>query len=308
MIKDSIEITVLTTSDGADIIADTLTDITGEGVSVSDKNDVLEVLSSKTNWDYVEGGVLTDTDTVTVKGFAPIKERERVAEELSERLNYFKNNDFGIDFGALEVNFAEISTENWNETWRKFYKTIELDRIAVVPDWIEYDGDKEVVKLEPGMAFGTGEHASTRLCLSVLEKLDLDGTKVIDVGTGSGILGIASAKLGAKSVYMTDIDPKAVEVCKENLIKNGVEDKCVAEVADLADNLDYDIVIANLTADILLRLLERLSKAVKKGTKLVMSGIIAERLDEVIQGYEGAGFKLVECKAEDDWRALYMEY
>lgn len=308
MINDSIEITVLTTSEGADIVADTLTDVTGEGVCVTDKKDVLEVLSAKTNWDYVEGGVLRETDEVEVKGFAKIADKESVLCELDQRLSYLKSEDFGIDFGSLTRTCREVCTENWNEEWRKFYKTIELDKVAVVPDWIEYEGDKAVVRLEPGMAFGTGEHASTRLCLGLLEKQDLSDKKVIDVGTGSGILGIAASKLGAKSVYMTDIDKKAVSVAKENIEKNGVACNCVVEVADLADELDYDVVIANLTADILLRLLDRLAKGVKKGAKLIASGIIAERLDEVLDAYKKAGFTLVELLSEDDWRAIYMVY
>ncbi|MBQ2714571.1 MAG: 50S ribosomal protein L11 methyltransferase [Clostridia bacterium] len=308
MMNDSIEISVLTTSEGADLISDTLTDLTGEGVCVSDKRDVLEVLSSKTNWDYVEGGVLVDTDDVVVKGFCKIEDKEKILSQLEERIAYLKSEDFGIDYGTLEVQVKEVCTKNWNEEWRKFYKTVELKKIAIVPDWLDYDGDKAVVKLEPGMAFGTGEHASTRLCLSLLEELDLVDKKVVDVGTGSGILGIASSKLGAKSVYMTDIDQKAVEVAKENVEKNKVEHNCVVEVADLSDELDCDIVIANLTADILLRLLDRLKKAVKKGVKLVASGIIAERLDEVLSSYESAGFKTEKVLSEDDWRAVYMVF
>lgn len=308
MRNDSIEITVSTTSDGADLVADTLTEITGEGVCVSDERDVLDVLSSKTNWDYVEGNLLSGEETVKVKGFCKIEDKENVLRDLQEKLDFYKSQDFGIDFGELKVDIKEVSTENWNEEWRKFYKTIELEKIAIVPDWIDYEGDKERVKLEPGMAFGTGEHASTRLCLSLLEKLDLVDKTVIDIGTGSGILGIAASKLGAKNVYMTDIDEKAVFVARENVVKNGVESNCTVDVADLADEISQDIIIANLTADILLRLLERLSKAVKRGAKLVMSGIIAERLDEVVENYEKAGFTLKECLSSDDWRALYMVF
>ena len=154
------------------------------------------------------------------------------------------------------------------------------------------------------MAFGTGEHASTRLCLSLLEQLDLSDKKVIDVGTGSGILGIACAKLGAKSVYMTDIDPVAVSVAKENVIKNGVCNNSIVECVDLIDNIDCDILIGNLTADILLRLLNNLKGKLNSGVILVLSGIIAERLDEVIASYTGAGYTLIQTLAEDDWRAV----
>ena len=307
MKNDSLEITVSTTSVGAEIIADTLTELTGEGVCVSDEKDVVEILTSSTNWDYVENNLVKGNDIVTVKGFASLDNGDTVLSELKLRLDELKNNDYGIDFGSLVVTTREVSTTNWDEEWRKFYKTIELERIAVVPDWIDYVGDKAVVRLEPGMAFGTGEHASTRLCLGLLEKLDLQDKTVIDVGTGSGILGIAASKLGAKSVYMTDIDAKAVEVAIQNVVSNGV-DNCIVEVSDLADSITQDIVLANLTADILLRLLDRLTASIKKGAKLIVSGIIAERLDEVVTAYTGKGFRVVEILSEADWRAIQMEY
>lgn len=304
---DSLEITVSTTSVGAEIIADTLTELTGEGVCVSDEKDVVEILTSSTNWDYVENNLVNGNDIVTVKGFASLDNSDTVLGELKLRLDELKSNDYGIDFGSLVVTTRKVSTTNWDEEWRKFYKTIELERIAVVPDWIDYVGDKAVVRLEPGMAFGTGEHASTRLCLGLLEKLDLQDKTVIDVGTGSGILGIAASKLGAKSVYMTDIDAKAVEVAIQNVVSNGV-DNCIVEVSDLADSITQDIVLANLTADILLRLLDRLTASIKKGAKLIVSGIIAERLDEVVTAYTGKGFRVVEILSEADWRAIQMEY
>lgn len=307
MIKDSLEIEVSTTTVGAEIIADTLTELTGEGVCVSDQKDVIDVLSSSTNWDYVEGNLIAGDTGVSVKGFCKIEDKDEVLSNLEERLNILKEEDFGIDFGTLKISTREVSTSNWDEEWRKFYKTIELDKIAVVPDWIEYSGDKAVVRLEPGMAFGTGEHASTRLCLSLLEKIDLQGADVIDVGTGSGILGISASKLGAKSVYMTDIDEKAVEVARENVIKNGAQN-CTVEVSDLADTINQRVILANLTADILLRLLDRLTSSIKKGSTLIASGIIAERLDEVLDAYTGNGFRVVEVLQKDDWRAVMMEY
>ena len=306
MRNDSVEIEVSTTSVGAEIIADTLTALTGEGVCVTDEKDVLDVLTSSTNWDYVEDNLVQGDTGAVIKGFCKIEDKDEVLSQLRERLAELKSQDFGIDFGSLEIKTREISTTNWDEAWRKHYKTIELERIAVVPDWIEYNGDKAVVRLEPGMAFGTGEHASTRLCLGFLEKLDLTGLDVIDVGTGSGILGIAASKLGAKSVYMTDIDEKAVLVARENVVKNNAPN-CRVEVSDLADTIDQDVILANLTADILLRLLSRLTKSVKKGAKLIVSGIIAERLDEVVQGYTGAGFKVIDISSQDDWRAIMME-
>lgn len=308
MIKDSLEISVETTSEGAEIIADMLSSYTGEGVSIYDGKDVDEVLTSSTNWDYVEEGVIKRDKRVTVKGYLTIGDADGIIADIQSSIENLKKEDFGIDFGSLNITLKEVCTKNWNEEWRKFYKPIVLDKVAVVPDWIDFEEkDKEIIRLEPGMAFGTGEHASTRLCLALLEKLDVKSKKVVDVGTGSGILGIASAKLGAKSVYMTDIDEKAVSVAIENVRKNMVENICTVECSDLSDNVDCDILIGNLTADILLRLLSRLRGSLKKGVKLVLSGIIAERLEEVVSAYTNAGFTLEEELKEDDWRALKFE-
>ena len=304
MIDNCTEISIETTSIGADIIADMLSSITGEGVSIYDGRDVQEVLTSDTNWDYVDDEVVAQSETVTVKGYVS-SDADKKLEEISQKLDELKSNDFGIDFGSLNFSTKIVRVDNWNEEWRKYYKPIILQNIAVVPDWLEFDDDtKKIVKLEPGMAFGTGEHASTRLCLTLLEKLDIKGKKVIDVGTGSGILGIATAKLGAKDVYMTDIDPVAVSVAKENVIKNEVGDICLVECADLSDKIECDILIGNLTADILLRLLSSFEGKVQKDTDLVISGIIAERLDEVLCAYQKAGFVLQEILSEDDWRAV----
>ena len=307
MIKKCIEISVVTTSEGADIIADMLSSFTGEGVSIYDSVDVEEVLSSKTNWDYVEEGVQTFSDDVVVKGYLDVENTDTLAQ-IKDKLAEYKAEDFGIDFGSLDLNTITVRVDNWNEEWRKFYKPIVLDKIAVVPEWIEFsEEDKKVVRLEPGMAFGTGEHASTRLCLSLLEKFDMTSKKVIDVGTGSGILGIACALLGASSVYMTDIDQKAVDVAKLNVEKNNTQKVCKVECTDLIDNVDCDILIGNLTADILLRLLESIKNKMKKGSKLVLSGIISERLDEVITQYEKYGFSVIEVLSEDDWRAVSLK-
>ncbi|MBR7110788.1 MAG: 50S ribosomal protein L11 methyltransferase, partial [Clostridia bacterium] len=281
--------------------------VTGEGVSIYDGRDVQEVLTSETNWDYVDDGVVILAETVTVKGFVT-SDVEQKLQEISKKLDEFRSNDYGIDFGSLTFSTKTVRTDNWNEEWRKYYKPIVLDRIAVVPDWIDFDDkSKQIIRLEPGMAFGTGEHASTRLCLSLLEKLDISHKKVIDVGTGSGILGIAAAKLGAKSVYMTDIDPVAVDVAKSNAVKNNVQDVCIIECADLSDRIECDILIGNLTADILLRLLSSFEGKVQKNTDLILSGIIAERLDEVLSAYQKAGFALQEVLAEDDWRAVRLK-
>ncbi|MDE6302996.1 MAG: 50S ribosomal protein L11 methyltransferase, partial [Clostridia bacterium] len=209
----------------------------------------------------------------------------------------------GIAYGELIED--EIDAADYENEWKKYYKPIPTRNITVVPTWIKYQaGENErVMRLDPGMAFGTGSHATTRMCLDLL---DVEGKDVIDVGCGSGILGIASKICGAKSVYMCDIDNQAVEFSRKNAELNGVEAEI--ECADLiAGERTADFIIANITADILMRLAGDIGKHLRGDGEIVLSGIIDSRLDEVIKCYNNAGYAIVEQCAMDDWRALKLK-
>lgn len=187
----------------------------------------------------------------------------------------------------------------------KYYKPIVTKHVTIVPTWIKYDkkDGERIMRLDPGMAFGTGSHATTRMCL---ELMDVDGKDVIDVGCGSGILGIAAKIAGAKSVYMCDIDEQAVEFARKNAELNDVE--ATIEKADLLEgDMTADFIFANITADILMRFSKSIGKHLRENGTIVLSGIIDSRLDEVIQCYESAGYEIVERMAIDDWRALKLK-
>ena len=208
----------------------------------------------------------------------------------------------GVRYG--EISSRLIDEADWANEWKKYYNPIVTHSVTVVPTWIDYPAaeDETVLRLDPGMAFGTGEHATTRMCL---EMADARGKSVIDVGCGSGILGIAAALTGAKCVYMCDIDPQAVEAARANAALNGVD--CTIERADLIEGKERaDLILANLTADILSRLAPSVGEHLNEGGEIVASGIIAERLDEVKGVFAAHGFRVIEERADGDWRALRL--
>lgn len=223
----------------------------------------------------------------------------------------------------LEMRFAEeklslspscetIDEEDWADNWKQYYKPLRVGRhIVIRPPWEECalgKDDIEVV-MDPGMAFGTGTHETTRLCLTLLEKYLRKGDRVLDVGTGSGILSIAAVKLGAASADAYDLDPTAVRVANENFAANGVDDRAVCAVSDLLGGVDrarapFDFVCANIVADILLRMAPDVSSFMARGGRLAVSGVIEERRDDVVGAMERGGLTLTEELREADWCAI----
>jgi len=294
------EITVNTTTEGTELIADAFFGIgcTG-GVKIIDKNDVIDIIKNNKMWDYIDENILNGTDTAKVSGYVSFDEKENKIEELKEILK-----SENVPFG--EINTKEIDDESWVETWKKYYRPIDAGKYVIVPKWINYNENEKIkVLMDPGMAFGTGEHESTKMCLMLMSECDLKNKSVIDVGTGSGILGIAAIKSGAKSCYMCDIDSIAVKAAKENAELNNIDGTAEIELADLLQkDLKADVVLANLTAGILIRLSEGLEKHVNKNSCLICSGIIHERKAEVIEVYQKKGFKLDKELTLGEWDAL----
>jgi len=203
---------------------------------------------------------------------------------------------------------VKLCDDDWVENWKKYYKPIVAGRYVIVPKWLRYDSKDNLTEIliDPGMAFGTGEHESTRMCLRLLSEIDLKNKDVFDIGTGSGILGIAALKSRAKSCYMCDIDSIAVSAAVANAKLNKVEKKAKIEEADLLSKSigTCDVVLANLTADILKLLSQRLTEVMRKNATLICSGIIDKRLSEVKEVFKSKGLTLKKELADGDWRAL----
>ena len=292
-------ITVKTTHDYADLVASAMFDAGAEGVEILDSEDLRELLRSDTVWDYVDENLLVADPVVRVSAVTAIG-NAGFSASLADELDALAER--GAYIG--EVESRVIDDEDWANEWKKYFKPIVTDSVTVVPTWIAYsssEGEK-LLRLDPGMAFGTGEHATTRMCLELMRAA---GRSVIDVGCGSGILGIAAAITGAKSVYMCDIDPQAVKAARNNAELNGVV--CEIEQADLlATSRRAELILANLTADLLIRMAPSVREHLEEGGKLVVSGIIAERLDEVKDAFSRLGYKVEKEAAEGDWRALVL--
>lgn len=293
-------ITVFTNHNDADLISSAMFDAGAGGVSILDKQDFLDLVKSDVIWDYVDESVLEQSEVVKVSTMYELGDKDFEAN-LEANLEELKKN--GVQFG--EILKGEIDAADYENEWKKYYNPIKTKNITIVPTWIEYNPEKDekIMRLDPGMAFGTGSHATTRMCL---EFMDVEGKDVIDVGCGSGILGIAAKICGAKSVYMCDIDAQAVEFATKNAELNNVV--ATIEKTDLLEGEQQaDFIFANITADILMRFSKSIGKHLRENGTIVLSGIIDTRLDEVIQCYESAGYQIVERMAIDDWRALKLK-
>lgn len=302
------QITVETTSQGADFIAGIFFGLGVGGVVVDDPNDINEVLASKTHWDYVEESLLDTSGPVKVSCFVSCEEWKAKVEELKSRLAEIS----GVDMGSLNITVTDYVDCDWLDEWKKYFKPIKAGRFVVAPSWEEYEPkDGEIViKIDPSMAFGTGEHESTRLCLKLMSELDIKGKQVIDVGTGSGVLGIAAIKAEAGHCYMCDIDSLAVKSATDNARLNDVIQSVTIEESDLLTKtgLKADILLANLTADIISRLAEAgLTAHIKDGGFMVCSGIINKRKGEVIKALKDKGLTLIKECGEGDWVGLLLK-
>lgn len=209
-----------------------------------------------------------------------------------------------------EVSLIPMQEEDWADSWKKYYKPVRIGhRLMVVPTWEEYkpDGDDIVLLMDPGMAFGTGTHETTRLCATLLEE-NCHGGKMLDVGTGSGILAIAAAKLGAEEIDAYDIDPVAVKVARDNCDVNGCP-QINCGISDLMKgvNGEYDFICANIVADIIVRMAPDVKKHLKKDGLIAFSGIINTQRDRVLKALCENGLTLCEERNENDWIALLMK-
>jgi ribosomal protein L11 methyltransferase len=234
---------------------------------------------------------------------------EGALEELRGRLASLREYDLDPGDGELTIRFVE--EEDWAEAWKAFYRPLRIGRTLVIkPSWETFmaaDGDR-VIELDPGMAFGTGAHPTTQLCLALLEERVSPGDRVLDLGCGSGILALAAARLGARDVLALDVDPVAVAAARENARANGLSDLVrVAEGSvETAGGAPCDLVVANILADVIIDLARDLSRLVRNDGLLIASGIIADRAADVIASLVALGFRVEEERAQGDWRALVL--
>lgn len=223
----------------------------------------------------------------------------------------FLRDRFAAEKIDAKIELIGVDEEEWSTAWKKYYHPIKVgERLVIVPMWEKYDPapGEIIVRMDPGMAFGTGTHETTRLVCGLIEKYLVPGQRMLDVGTGSGILAICASKLGAKECFAYDIDPVAVRVAKENVKDNGL-DNITCGVSDLLRDVDlsggqFDFATANIVADIIIRMSGDVGNYLKQGSYLICSGIIEQYENDVREAMQRGGFEIVECAKESDWVAM----
>jgi ribosomal protein L11 methyltransferase len=301
------EIIIQTTVDGADIAAQVLYEAGAQGVAVEDG-----IFTPSAEDDYVDESLQMVNETGEARVIAYFNEDAYLADKLAlirQRLADLKEMDLGVDLGVLTISMNQVKETDWAENWKKYYKPFRAGKnIVVKPTWETYEAQPGdiVIALDPGMAFGTGTHETTRMCIEYIEQYINKGDTVIDVGCGSGILAIAAAKLGASHASAVDRDPVSVKTAKENIAQNACGDVTEAYISDLLQSVPpkkADMIVANIIADIIIRLNANVSEYLSDGGVYIVSGIIASRQEEVEASLAASGFDILGVKEMGEWRA-----
>ena len=308
---DWVEITVHTTTEGADIVSEQLMQEGATGTMVEDRADIPDPSKPNGYWEMIDEKLI-DSMPEDVLVHAWFEPDERFADRmgaLSTRMAELRALALGFDLGTLEIGTQNVRDEDWSEVWKKFYKPFRAGKSLIVkPTWEPYEpqtGDR-IIEIDPGMAFGSGTHETTGMCLELLEEALHGGETVIDVGTGSGILAIGAAMLGAKEVLAIDIDPTAVKVAKENVAHNGLEDRITTIEGNLLDKTDMvcDLCVANIIADVICFFAQPLTNHIVSGGHFICSGIIKEREQDVTDALLAAGYEILKISRKGEWVAM----
>ena len=318
-----LEITIMTTDEGADIVSARLSMLGINEVSIIQGREAVEKLMTEAvkYWDYADDAALENQPAVRAY-VALLPENEGIEEAVRASMKELSaiEPEIGVPLGSLELFAQEVDEEDWANNWKKYYKPINIgERLTVCPTWekAEDDGTRAILRIDPGMAFGTGTHHTTRMCLELLEKNMHGGELVADIGCGSGILSTAALLMGASEAVALDIDPVATKVAVETAEENGIDlMKYTVYTGDILTDKQirtavmrrqYDIVLANIVANVIIALAPMVPYLMHKGSKFIASGIIDDRLDEVVEALDRNGLKVNKVLEGEDWRALEAE-
>ncbi|WP_100331622.1 50S ribosomal protein L11 methyltransferase [Bacillus xiapuensis] len=303
------EISIQTTNEAVEAISNILHEAGASGVVIEDpfelereRKDQFGEIYQLDPGDYPEEGVI-------VKAYLPVSSFlnetvEGIADSIKNLTAYH------IDIGQNVMKVTEVNEEDWATAWKQYYNPVKIsEKFTVVPTWEDYrpvSTDELIIELDPGMAFGTGTHPTTVMCLQALERFVKSGDYVVDVGTGSGVLSIGAALLGAQKVTALDLDAVAVAAAKENIRLNGVEDKVTVAQNNLLDGIHdpADIVVANILAKVIMSFTHEVAQIVKPGGYFISSGIIGQKREEVKDAIAANGFEIEETMWMEDWVAI----
>lgn len=303
------EFAIQTTNEAVEPVSNILHEAGASGVVIEDP---LELVKERENVfgeiyhlnpdDYPDEGVV-------IKAYLPVNSfLGDTIDAIKESINNLLL--FDIDLGKNVVSISEVNEEEWATAWKKYYNPVKIsERFTIVPTWEDYipvSSDELIIELDPGMAFGTGTHPTTVMCIQALERTVTPGDLVVDVGTGSGVLSIAAALLDAKRIQSLDLDEVAVQSAKQNVEINNVQDKVSVSQGNLLDgvNEQADIVVANILAEVIMRFTDDVAKVVKPGGYFIASGIIQTKKQDVKEAIIASGFTVEETILMEDWVAI----
>lgn len=301
------ELTITVSREAEEAVSNILIDLGSQGVAIDNSADYLgQVDQYGELFPEVE-----QSERVRITGYYPDSvDIEDIAAQANERLAELDG--FGLETGDIELTRQELAEEDWADNWKKYFEPARITHdLTIVPSWTDYEvttGEK-IIKLDPGMAFGTGTHPTTKMSLFALEQVLRGGETVLDVGTGSGVLSIASSLLGAKEIFAYDLDDVAVRVAQGNIALNAGTENIHVAAGDLLKGVDIeaDVIVANILADILVNLTDDAYRLLKDEGYLIMSGIISEKWNLVRESAEVAGFFLETHMIQGEWNACVFK-
>ena len=304
-----IELIVHTVTEGTDQVSDILMEAGASGTMIEDRSDIPDPGQPHGIWEIIDPGLLDSMpeDVLVHAWFEENDSLPALIESVQSCLSELAATR--RDYGSLRLESRSVSDSAWKDIWKKYFKPFRAGRHLIIkPTWESYQGspDDHIIEIDPGMAFGSGTHETTGMCLSLLEEVISGGEEIIDVGTGSGILAIGAALLGAGHVLAIDIDPDAVKVASDNIAKNNVTDIVTVQQGNLLDNVSAvcDICVANIISDVIIAFAAPLMNHIRPSGLFLCSGIVSQRSDEVAAALTDAGYEILRKETKGEWVAF----
>lgn len=312
------EVNIYTTTAGVDVLCVSLMNLGIRGFAIQDSSDFNEFLQDKEGkWDYIDEDLmgLSECETKITVYIPENSQGSEMLVSLKSEISRLSELDKNSEYGRLEIAMSNVKEEDWANNWKQYFKPLKVGKkLLIKPSWEEYENTENrlILEIDPASSFGTGQHNTTRLCMEFMEDVVKPNDKILDLGCGSGILSIAGILLGAESVVAVDIEENSVKTTIENFEKNNISSEkytayCGNVVVDetISDKLGtgFDLITANIVADVLIAMSSLFKKYLRQNGTLIVSGIIEERKDEVINAITEIGFSLVDEKEKDDWVA-----
>lgn len=306
-----IELIVHTSTEGTDSVSGVLMDSGASGTMIEDRSDIPDPNQPHGIWEIIDPALLDNMpeDVLVHAWFEETSALPSLLDSIRSRLAELPAKAAAIDFGSLQLDSRSVNDQAWTGIWKKYFKPFHAGtHLVIKPTWEPYTPGPEdiIIEIDPGMAFGSGTHETTGMCLSLLEEVIGGGEDVIDVGTGSGILAIGAALLGAGRVLAIDIDPDAVKVAQENIEHNHVDQVVSVRQGNLLDHVSdtCGICVANIISDVIIAFAAPLTSHIRPGGLFICSGIVSQRSDEVAEALDKAGYEILKKVTRGEWTAF----